>query len=194
MQKGKSGAVKQMPSTFVNFHAAITVHTAQNFMTALAQKVMTGTDHFYVLLSTPGGEVQSGITIYNFLRALPVRLTMHNTGNVDSVGNAIFLAANERLSCAHSTFMFHGVGLPVTNAMIEEKRSREILHSILADQVRIADIIVERTNINTRRARQLFREAKTKDADQALAAGIIQRVADPQIHAGSDVISFVFNP
>ena len=183
-----------MPTTFVNFHAPINVQTAQNFMTVLAQKMMAGTDHFYIMLSTPGGEVPSGITIYNFLRGLPTRLTMHNTGNVDSVGNAIFLAADERLSCAHSTFMFHGVGIGVTNAVIEEKRSREILHAILADQVRIADIVVARTRINARSARQLFREAKTKNANQALAAGIVQNIADPPIPAGADIISFVFNP
>ncbi len=183
-----------MPTTFVNFHAPINVMTAQNLMTALAQKMVGGTDHFYIMLSTPGGEVQSGITIYNFLRGLPTRLTMHNTGNVDSVGNAIFLAADERLSCAHSTFMFHGVGISVQNAVIEEKRSREILHAILADQVRIADIIVARTHINARRARQLFREAKTKNAAEALATGIVQRVARSSHSSWCDLISFIFNP
>jgi ATP-dependent protease ClpP protease subunit len=183
-----------MPTTFLNFHAPININTAQNFMTALAQKTAAGTDHFYIMLSTPGGEVQSGITIYNFLRSLPAQLTMHNMGNVDSVGNAVFLAADERLTCEHSTFMFHGVGLGITNALLEEKRAREIVHSILADQVRIADIIVARTRINSRSARQLFREARTKNAAQALATGIVQRIADPAIPAGADLISFVFNP
>jgi ATP-dependent Clp protease protease subunit len=144
------------------------------------------------MLSTPGGEVSSGMTVYNFLRAIPARITMHNIGNVDSIGNAIFLAADERYACAHSTFMFHGVGQPIQNLLVEEKRAREILHSILADQIRIADIIVQRTNINRRRSRQLFREARTKDADEALATGIIQRICDPAVPAGADIVSFVF--
>jgi ATP-dependent Clp protease, protease subunit len=182
-----------MPTTFVNFHAPISVHTAQNFMTGLAQKITAGTDHFYILLSTPGGEVQSGITMYNFLRSLPARISMHNTGNVDSVGNAIFLAADERFSCAHSTFMFHGVGIGVQNTLLEEKRAREILHAILADQIRIADIIVQRTAINQRSSRQLFREARTKDAAQALAAGIIQRIVDPVIPAAPRISYRLFS-
>src|SRR5258708_37792103 len=109
----------------------------------------------------------SGLTLYNFLRALPVPFTMHNVGNVDSIGNAIFLAANTRYACAHSTFMFHGVGVQIQNLTLEEKRARESLDSLLADQVRIADIIVQRTNITRRSSRQLCREARTKHANEA---------------------------
>jgi ATP-dependent protease ClpP protease subunit len=183
-----------MPTTYINFHAPINTHTTQNLMAAMAQKVVAGTTDFYILLSTPGGEVASGLTVYNFLRALPTPITMHNIGNVDSIGNAIFLAADTRLACAHSTFMFHGVGFDVKSVRLEEKYARELLHGILADQGRIADIIVQRTNINRRRSRQLFREARTKNADDALAAGIIGSIADPTIPAGGDILSFVFNP
>lgn len=183
-----------MPTTFINFHAGINPNTCQNLMTAVAQKLAAGTDHFYILLSTPGGEVQSGITVYNFLRSVPAQITMHNMGNVDSIGNVIFLAGQQRFACAHSTFMFHGVAVDVKNARLEEKSSREILHAILNDQIRMADIIVARTNVTRRRSRQLFREAKTKNAPDALATGIIQQIIDPTIPAGSDVISFVFNP
>ncbi len=183
-----------MPTTYINFHAGITPNTVQNLMTVISQKLVAGTDHFYIMLSTPGGQVQSGMTVYNFLRGIPARLTMHNTGNVDSIGNAIFLAANERFACAHSTFMFHGVGIQIQNLTLEEKRAREILHSILADQIRIADIIVERTNIPRRRSRQLFREARTKDANDALTTGIIQQICDVTVPVGADIISFIFNP
>ena len=89
-----------MPTTYINFHAPITQLTCQNLMTVIAQKLTAGTDQFCMLLSTPGGEVQSGITLYNFLRAIPAPVTMHNVGNVHSIGNAIFLAADERYACA----------------------------------------------------------------------------------------------
>jgi ATP-dependent protease ClpP protease subunit len=183
-----------MPITYINFHAGINPHTCQNLMTAMAQKLSAGTDHFYVLFSTPGGEVPTGITVYNFLRSIPALITMHNVGNVDSIGNAIFLSAKLRSACAHSTFMFHGVGFDVKNLRVEEKNARELLHGILADQARIADIIVDRTNISRRQSRQLFREARTKNANEALATGVVQTVADPAIPAGADIISFVFPP
>lgn len=122
-----------MLTTYINFHAPVNPHTTQNLMTVIAQKLVAGTTEFYILLSTPGGEVASGLTVYNFLRAIPTPITMHNVGNVDSIGNAMFLAANTRRACAHSTFMFHGVGFDVKNLRVEEKNARELLHGILAD-------------------------------------------------------------
>lgn len=182
-----------MTTTYINFHAYINPHTTQNLMTAISQKLMAGTTDFYILFSTPGGEVASGMTAYNFLRSIPATVTMHNIGNVDSIGNAIFLSANTRRACAHSTFMFHGVGFDVKNLRIEEKNARELLHGILADQGRIADIIVERTNIKRNSSRKLFREARTKNAVEALAANIVGEIGDPAIPAGADIISFVFS-
>jgi ATP-dependent Clp protease, protease subunit len=183
-----------MPTTYINFHAAINQFTTQNLMTVISQKMATGTNEFYILFSTPGGEVPSGMTVYNFLRGIPATVTMHNIGNVDSIGNAIFLAASTRIACPHSTFMFHGVGFDIKSLQLEEKNSRELLGGILADQARIGDIIVDRTNIQRRRARELFRKATTKNAQEALASVLVQNIADVAIPAGADVVSFVFNP
>jgi len=36
----------------------------------------------YFLFSSVGGSVNAGITLYNFLRALPVEVVMHNTGSI----------------------------------------------------------------------------------------------------------------
>jgi ATP-dependent protease ClpP protease subunit len=178
---------------FLNFHAAINIVTVQNLMAAIGHKLMAGTSDFYFLFSTPGGNVMSGLTLYNFLRAIPATVTMHNIGNVDSIGNAIFVAADaaNRFACAHSTFMFHGVGIDIQNARYEEKSAREMLHSILADQKRIADILVARTNLAPNKARQLFREARTEDAMQAQGAGLVAHIRDVQIPSGADIISLV---
>ena len=78
----------------------------------------------YLLLSSEVGSVMHGINLYNVLRALPVKLVTHNVGNVDSIGNAIFLAGEERYACQHSTFMFHGVGSPTTALSALRKLAR----------------------------------------------------------------------
>ena len=56
-----------MPTTYINFHAAINPNTVQNLMSAISQKLNVGTAHFYILLSTPGGTVPSGMTVYMLL-------------------------------------------------------------------------------------------------------------------------------
>ena len=79
---------------------------------------------------------------------MPFRLIVHNIGNVDSIGNAVFLAGVERYACASSTFMFHGVGFDTKAARFEEKMLREMLAGLLADQKRIAAVVAGRTNMN----------------------------------------------
>jgi ATP-dependent protease ClpP protease subunit len=180
-----------MPRVYVTFNAPIDTNTVQQLIATCAQLVNNGNDEIYLMLSTPGGNVAAGITLYNMLRALPVKLITHNVGNVDSIGNAIFLAADERYACAHATFMFHGVAMPV-NANVEERQARQLVRNILELQLRIGSIIEVRTTIKPSDVRKLFREARTKDAPRALADGIIQGIQDVTIPVGAPVVSLVF--
>jgi ATP-dependent protease ClpP protease subunit len=111
---------------YVSFSAEINPNTTQSLIALLSQQINLGVQEIYLLLSTQGGDVMSGINLYNVLRSLPAKLTTHNVGNVDSIGNAIFLAGHERYASRHSTFMFHGVGFNVpTPTLFEEKSLRE---------------------------------------------------------------------
>src|ERR1035438_4295181 len=130
---------------YVSFSAEINPNTTESLIATVANCVNQGKEEIYLMMSTPGGSVMHGLNIYNVLRAFPIKLVTHNVGNVDSIGNAIFLAGEERFACPHSTFMFHGVGFAADSTMrFEEKLLRERLDSILADQKRIGTIIEER--------------------------------------------------
>lgn len=181
-----------MPNrVYLAFNAPIDSNTVQQLTATCAQLVNQGHDEIYFLLSTPGGNVVAGITLYNMLRALPAKIIMHNVGNVDSIGNAVFLSADERYACQHATFMFHGVAIGV-NGNFEEKPARKLVRDILESQLRIGAIIEQRTSIPTGDVRKLFREARTKDATRALADGIIQGIQDVAIPLGAPVVSLVF--
>jgi len=45
-----------------------------------------------MLLSIPRGSVGDGITIHNFIRALPIPLITYNIGQVNSIGNIVYQA------------------------------------------------------------------------------------------------------
>ncbi|HEV8132497.1 MAG TPA: ATP-dependent Clp protease proteolytic subunit [Acidobacteriota bacterium] len=186
-----------VPSTpkrvYISFSAEIIAHTTESLIAACSNCVNQGVKEIYILLSTPGGNVMHGMNLYNVLRALPVELTMHNVGNVDSIGNAVFLAGAHRYACAHSTFMFHGVGMDVPQAArLEEKSLKEALGNILADQKRIGSVIQDRTKLSQADIEGLFLQAQTKDAAFAASCGIVDKVCDVQIPAGSTVLSLVF--
>jgi ATP-dependent protease ClpP protease subunit len=60
----------------------------------------------------------NGLNIYNVLIGLPFELITHNVGNVDSIGNAIFLAGSKRYAChtPHSCFTEWVLTYPVNHA------------------------------------------------------------------------------
>ena len=177
---------------YVVFTAEIVPQTVETLIQALSNLSQNRVAEVYMAFSTPGGNVAQGITLYNFLRATRFNLIVHNIGNVDSIGNAIFLAADTRYACAHSTFMFHGVGFDRPAGRYEEKGLREMLDGLGSDQRRIGNIIAERTTIPQDEAEGLFREAQTKTAEFARERGIIHEIREFQLPVGAPVISFVF--
>jgi len=178
---------------YVLFSAEIIPNTAETLMSVMAQQVNNRAECVHLLLSTPGGAVMNGLNLYNFFRGLPYDLITHNVGNVDSIGNAIFLAGSKRYACKHSTFMFHGVGFnSLPNERLEQKNLQEKLQGVLADQKRIGSIIQERTSIPETEIDDLFREARTKDAAYALGHGIVHEIREVIIPPGGPVISLVF--
>jgi len=180
-------------TVYVSFSAEINAHTTESLIATLANCANQGVREVYLMLSTPGGVVMNGMNLYNVLRAMPIKLTTHNVGNVDSIGNAVYLAGETRYACPHSTFMFHGVGRNTTPGLrLEEKNTREALDSFLADQKRIGAVIKDRTKLGDTEIEALFREAQTKDAAFAAGCGIVHEIKDVQIPAGSTIVSLVF--
>ncbi len=178
---------------YVSFSAEINPNTTESLIAVMSNCVNQRVSEVYLMLSTPGGSVMNGVNLYNLLRAMPFRLTTHNVGNVDSIGNAVFLAGETRYACPHSTFMFHGVGFDIgQGGRLEEKILRERLASILSDQNRIGSTIEERTSLTKRQIKSLFREAQTKSATFAAGCGIVHEIRDVQIPPGSTVVSLVF--
>jgi ATP-dependent protease ClpP protease subunit len=187
------GVLPAIKPVFVVFSAEIIAATSESLIGLMSNLANQGQQEVHLLLTTPGGSVMHGLTIYNVLRGLPFTLVTHNAGSVNSIGNAIFLAGAKRYACPHSTFMFHGVGFDANAGQrFEEKLLRERLNGILADQKRIGDIITERTKITEEQVGGLFSEAQTKDAAYAVGVGIVDEVRNIEIPKGCTVHSLVF--
>jgi ATP-dependent Clp protease protease subunit len=178
---------------FINFNAPIVEKTSQALMAFLAEQNRKGESEVYVLLSSGGGMVQSGVTLYNFIMSLPVKVVMHNIGIVDSIANVLFLAGIERYAVPHSSFLFHGVGFDITQpTRFEEKQVKERLLSIERDQQLIGEIIAENSKLDLNKIKEMFLEAQTLTPEQAKEVDIIQGIREIKIPAGANVQSFVF--
>jgi len=178
---------------YINFSASINEQTSRALMNLLATRVTQGENEFYLLFSSPGGNVTDGIALHNFIRALPAKIIMHNIGHVDSIGNMIFLAAEERYSNPHSSFLFHkvSIGVPLQSQW-DEKTLKEKSISLRADQQIIANIISEKTKLGVEEAMAMFYEEKTMMAEDAKITGIVRDVKQASIPEGAEIISLQF--
>jgi ATP-dependent protease ClpP protease subunit len=178
---------------YVIFSAEINANTTESLLATMSNLANQGVAKVYLLLSTPGGAVMNGINLYTVLKGMPFELITHNVANVDSIGNAVFLAGATRYACPESTFMFHGVAFSaLLGQRFDEKLLREQLSSVLSDQERVGGVIQRHTSLTADEIAELFREQQAKDATYAVGHGIVHEIRDVQIPAGSPVVTLVF--
>ena len=187
-------AAKEENITYLSFSSEVSQKTTEALLGTCADLANKGADTVHLPLSTPGGNVLNGITVYNVLREMPFKLITHNVGGVNSIGNVVFLAGEERYAVPDSTFMFHGVGFDVTQpTRFEEKLLRERLDNVESDQRKIAAIINERASFaDQEEVASLFLKAATKDPAYALERGIIHDIRQVQIPRGAPIVQLVF--
>jgi ATP-dependent protease ClpP protease subunit len=108
---------------------------------AIDQSMKKGAKEFIILISTPGGHVFHGLSAYNYLRGLPVKIITHNFGSVDSIGVVLFCAGDERYSSPQARFLLHGVSVNFGKSSLEEKQLEERLKGLRIDIENIAKVL-----------------------------------------------------
>jgi ATP-dependent protease ClpP protease subunit len=151
-------------------------------------------DELYFLFSSPGGDVNSGIVLYNYLCALPVEITMHNIGAVDSIGNVVFSAGNKKYAAPYSSFLFHGISAGLKqDQQLSLTRIKEIQSSMEADQKKIAGILQANSKLSEAEILKFFSEGEAKDAAFAKEKGIVHDIIKPNIHREAPHITINVN-
>lgn len=132
-----------------------------------------------VLISSPGGHVESGDAIHDVIRFIRAPVTTVGTGWVASAGAHIFLAPpKERRVCLPNTrFMIHqpagGAGGQATDIAIQAKE-------ILRTRERIARVISVQTGQPLEKVVADMERDFWMSADEAVKYGIVSRVVEKQ--------------
>jgi ATP-dependent Clp protease protease subunit len=132
-----------------------------------------------VLISSPGGHVESGDAIHDLIRFIRAPVTTLGTGWVASAGTHIFLAPpKERRVCLPNTrFMIHqpagGAGGQASDIAIQ---AREILKT----RQRLARVIAEQTGKPVETVAADMERDFWMSADEAVKYGIVSRIIEKQ--------------
>ncbi len=132
-----------------------------------------------LLISSPGGHVESGDAIHDMVRFVRAPVTTIGSGWVASAGTHIYLAApKERRVCLPNTrFMIHqpagGAGGRATDIAIQAKE-------IIKTRERIAKVIARETGHKLDKVLADMERDYWMSAEEAVAYGIVSRVIERQ--------------
>jgi ATP-dependent Clp protease protease subunit len=157
-------------------------------MDAIDQKMKQGATQFIILISSPGGSVFHGLSAYNYLKGLPVDVTTHNFGSVDSIGVVLFCGGSKRLSVPQARFLLHGVSAGFQNERLEEKQLEERLKGLRIDIENIAKVIAANTGKTVQDVTNAMLERTTLNPDEAKAWGLVHEIKSELFETGSEVI------
>lgn len=132
-----------------------------------------------VLISSPGGHVESGDAIHDMIRFIGAPVWTIGTGWVASAGTHIFLAAEKarRVCLPNTRFMIHqpagGAGGRASDIAIQAKE-------ILKTRERIARVISEQTGQTYEKVRADIERDYWMGPEEAIEYGIVGRVVTRQ--------------
>jgi len=179
-----------MKPVVVRFFAPVIDATVNALMSAVDQKMKQGTQDFTILISSPGGSVIHGLSAYNYLKGLPVSITTHNFGSVDSIGIVLYCAGSRRLSVPQARFLFHGVNVQFRGEQnLDEKLLEERLKGLRIDVENIAKVIAANTGKSTKDITDAMIERTTLNPEEAKSWGLVHAIKSELFEAGSEVIA-----
>lgn len=131
-----------------------------------------------VFINSPGGEVTSGLALYDVLRMVSSPIRTVCIGVAASMGAILFLAGDRRCMLQHSKIMIHDPSIRMGDAPSKALTIQETLDSIMNTREILARIISDRTG---KKLRTVYSKTKSDtyfDAEEALDFGLATEILE----------------
>lgn len=157
----------------ISFTESINASTTRSFIELLCKEIDSNpsASEVIVSMSTPGGDVELAIEIYNFLRNLDCRVTTVNTSFVNSAGILIFLAGHERVCMSASSFYIHSVTKKFNGTFTYKDLEREI-QEMKGNTNKIINLLESNTLKSSTYWKTMMHKGVILQADKAIKLGL----------------------
>ena len=123
-------------------------------------------------INSPGGEVVSGMTVYDYMIGMSTPIRTVCIGYAASMGSILFLAGEKREMLPHTQVMIHD---PYQTGGMDGRKPDEIeeqLNKLKRVRDIISKVIVERTGRSMEEVREKMKTDSYFDATEAIAFGL----------------------
>ena len=129
-------------------------------------------------INSPGGEVTSGLAVYDFIKLMqsPVRTVC--TGTAASMGSILFLAGEKREMLLHTKIMIHDPSCSASIAGVKPLEVQKKVDALMETRKILCEIIAERTGRSIKEVYKKTKEDTYFTAEEAVKFGIATDMAD----------------
>ena len=124
-------------------------------------------------INSPGGEVDSGFAVYDYIKAIPAPIRTVCIGKAASMGAILFLAGDRRFMLPHAQVMIHdpsfGSGFPPG---MKPDEAEECLGLLKKNRDECVKIICQATGQSEEEVRKQTRKDTFFDAKEAIEFGL----------------------
>jgi ATP-dependent Clp protease protease subunit len=167
---------------YINFSAPINYKIKSLLEKVINNFINKNVSKIHLYISTSGGNIYTGFSMYSFLKNLPIELITYNYGYTDSAGILLFCAGKERFAVPLASFLFHPTTYTVEERTVFEiSKLKEMLSASEADDFKYVEIISDTANCNKKIISELMLNRKTVMAQEAKELGLVTEVKDCKI-------------
>ena len=131
-----------------------------------------------ICITSPGGEVVSGLALYDVIRGMKCPVRTVCIGTAASMGSILFLAGKKRQMLKHSQVMIHD---PLLAGLSGSKRALELekeAMKLMESRAVLGGILAERTGHTLEEVYEKTKEDCYLTAEEALQFGIATEVVE----------------
>lgn len=174
---------------YLIYSGSISDNNSKHLTTLCSDAISKGFTEIYIAISSTGGSVPAGIALFNTLRALPVTVTMHNIGAIDSTAVVVFLAGQNRYATEESRFMIHAATIKTDKPSLNQCDLAELTKTIHNDQENISKLIAKSTTISQETLKNWFFVAEIITPTKAIELEIISEIRKLTIPTDGSIIT-----
>ncbi|MBR3313007.1 MAG: ATP-dependent Clp protease proteolytic subunit [Atopobiaceae bacterium] len=129
-----------------------------------------------IYFNSPGGEVQSGLAIYDVMQAIPCPVRTVCLGMAASMAALLFVAGDEREMLPHASLMIHDP--LIGNAGGSALELKTIADNLLRTRQITAEVLSRHTGHSVEEVLAVTKHDTYFEASEAVAWGLADRVID----------------
>ncbi len=146
---------------------------------SLAELYLSGSPDILVIISSKGGSVDCGLSIYDLLTLYPGKKTAVVTGEASSMASVILQACDKRFGTANASILVHNIRRRLTlDDLRDKRRLGEIIEDMEKVQNKIYDIVTKKSGKNLEQIKEKYEKDEPMTVEEAISFGFLDGVWD----------------